>query len=152
MNICEGMGSLLAQQHQLIEGLRPAQMFPLNSRELPVPDGFDRVETPRGAFHFNPKMVTEDRIRKLSALCRENELLAFGPYNKADVIERESRGEAIVVITERTPDGVEVKAVVGTTSTLPAQIKVIEQTKSPGNIIGIEDAESVLAERKLLGG
>lgn len=147
LNVPERSETLLAQQQQLIEGRRPAQMFPLNSPELPLPAGCERVTTERGVFHFNPRLTSEDEIRRLSASNRENEVLGLGPYNKADIFNRASTGQAVLVVTERTPDGTEVKAAVGTPNTAPVQIAVLECSKSPGSVIAIERLSGVLAHR-----
>lgn len=147
MNIRETVGTLLAQQQQLIDGLRPAQMFPVGTPELPVPYGFDRVETGRGVFHFNPRMISMGGVVRLSKSHRENVILGLGPYSKIEVLELMNSGEAPLVVTERTPDGVEVKAALGTQSTLPSQVSALEQQKTPGNIIATEYLRWVLDHR-----
>lgn len=151
MNIRERTSTLRAQQQQLIEGRRPAQMFPVNTKELPVPKGFQRVATSRGVFHFNPRLTSRDEVLQVSAEKRENLLLGLGPYNKADIIAKHREGEALFAITERTPEGVEVKAAAGSTTTLLTQIAVFEHSKSPGNVIAIEEPTTVLAKRMISG-
>jgi hypothetical protein len=144
MNLPESLATLQKQQEQLIAGRRLAQMFPLFTRELELPSGFDRVITERGVFHFNPELVTKNEVFNLSNARRENLLLGFGPYNKQDVVER---GEPLLAVTERTPDGIEVKSVIGTLSTAREQFFYLEQNKTPGNIVAIEDTDTVLFER-----
>lgn len=144
-NVPETVQTLCAQQQQLLAGRRLAQMFPLGTRELPLLKKFERVVTERGVFHFNPSLVAEREVRWWSSLRRENLLLGLGPYNKDDVA---SLGEPVLVITERTPEGVEVKAAAGTRSTLLAQVSVLEKLKTPGNAIAVEDPSAVLAKRR----
>jgi hypothetical protein len=144
-NIPESVQTLCAQQEQLLAGRRLAQMFPLLTEELPLPNGFERVETRRGVFHFDPQFITRDEVIRLSAAHRENLLLGFGPYNKEDIIRL---GKPVLIVTERTRDGVEVKAAVGTQGTLPEQLAVFEKSKTPGNVIAIEDLLMVLAKRR----
>ena len=146
-NLPETVDTLHAQQRQLIEHLRPAQMFPLNTRELPLPDGFERVSTERGVFHFNPDLVSCADVCRLSAAKRENELLALGPFSKADVLERVNAGEEILVVTERTRDGTEVRAALGTHCTAPIQIVFFERSKLSGSVIAIEPLLDVLMTR-----
>lgn len=146
-NVQEGMQTLRAQQEQLVRGFRAVQMFPVGTKELPLPEGFERVETPRGVFHVNPGFFNKSQVRCLSAMLRENVLLGMGPYNKADVMQRHKGGEPLVVVTERTPDGVEVKAVVGTMGTVPTQLVALEATKTPGNLIAVEHPLDALAKR-----
>lgn len=123
-------------------------MFPLNSRELDVPQGCERVETRRGVFHFNPGITSKDEICRLSAARRENELLGLGPFNKADVLERIEAGESLVVVTERTSDGIEVRAAAGTPSLALVQIPFFERTKSNGNVIGVESIMDTISRRQ----
>lgn len=147
LNVAEPIETLRAQQRQLIERLRPAQMFPLKSPELPLPYGCERVETDRGVFHFNPGLVSRTDVCRLSAAKRENELLALGPFSKADVLERVNAGEGILVVTERMPDGVEVRAAAGTETTAPIQVAFFERGKLLGSVIAIEALPDVLVRR-----
>lgn len=143
----EGFEDLLAQQEQLRAGDRDVQMFPRGTEELPMPPGMDRIATERGAFHFNPARQSALGVAEASSQGRENELLDLGPYSKADIMERIQRGEQPIALVERTPEGLEVRAAIGTESTLPEQLQVMEQAKSPGNIIKLEDVNSVLKNR-----
>lgn len=146
-NIPEPIEALRAQQSQLTDGLRPAQMFPVGTPELALPDGYSRIETARGVFHYNPRMVSEEDVRRSSEAQRENEILGLGPFSKAEVFERAQNGETVHVVTERTPDGVEVRAAAGTKTMVPYQKHLFERSKTPGNIIAIEHLLSVLARR-----
>lgn len=147
LNFPESLSTLLAQQQQLISGKRPAQMFPKNTDELPLPAGFDRVETERGIFHFDPELVSKEVIKELSSAARENVLLGLGPYSKADILEYVNAGELLLVVTERTPEGIEVKAAAGTKSTVQSQIVALENTKLLGSVISIEAPGQVLLQR-----
>lgn len=146
-NVCESHATLLAQQSQLLEERRLAQMFPKGSPELSVPKGFERVETKRGVFHFDPVRISAAHVKEVSDMRRENELLALGPFNKADVVERLREGERLFAVTERTVAGLEIKAVVGTTSMLSFQIEALEASKSPQSIVAVELLDQVLAKR-----
>lgn len=146
-NIPESRTTLEAQQQQLLEGRRPAQMFPAGTDELPLPEGMERIETPRGVFHFNPAEITRDQIREASAAGRENDVLALGPNSKADVAEHTATGEPEIAVTERQPDGAEVKGAVSTPSLAPETVAALEQTKTPGNTIQAERVDQVLADR-----
>jgi hypothetical protein len=147
-NIPESHETLQAQQKQLIDGRKAAQMFPMNSSELPLPSGMHRIVTPRGIFHFNPSKVSRHHVARLSAAGRENELLGMGPYSKSDIANRMHAGEPMVAVTERSPDGTEVKAAAGTPSTAQSQISAFHKSKTPGNVIGIESVAGVLSNRK----
>jgi N12 class adenine-specific DNA methylase len=148
-NVPESRATLKAQQNQLVAGERSAQMFPKGTREMPLPPGMERVETGRGIFHFDPKKLTSAKITEASAAGRENELLGLGSFTKADIAAR--AGERSVTIVERTPDGVEVRAAVGSESTADQQLAEMEKGKSPGNMVSFETTEQTLEARKPKG-
>lgn len=145
-NIPESKATLMLQQQQLVQLRRLAQMFPIGTDELALPVGFKRVKTTRGVFHYNPMLVSKDEVIRLSEDGRENLLLGLGPYSKKDV---DLLNEPYVVVTERTPEGVEVKAALGTPTTAPGQVRELEITKSPGNVIAVEELTIVLLKRTM---
>ena len=147
-NVPESNAMLHEQQKQLKAGRKSAQMFPTNSSELSLPTGMHRVVTPRGIFHFNPSKVSRQHVVRLSAAGRENEILGMGPHSKSDVANRMHAGEPLMAVTERRPDGTEVKAAAGTPSTAPAQVSAFHASKTPGSSIGIESVAGVLSNRK----
>lgn len=146
-NVKETAATLAAQQKQLVDGRRPAQMFPLGTDELVLPKGMERVETSRGVFHFNPAMINGDVVSSLSEAGRENELLGLGDYSKADIDQRVKAGEKQIALTERQPDGTEVKTAVASTGTAAKTAEQLERTKTPGNKIAVEDPAKVIETR-----
>lgn len=148
LNLPEVVATLREQQKQLFGSKRLAQMFPKRTIELELLVGFDRVETERGIFHYNPVVIASEAIKALSAIERENILLGLGPYNKADIAKRVLKGETPLVVTERTPDGVEIKAAVGTKQTAPFQIQILEMSKSAGSLVSVETVDQVLLWRR----
>jgi hypothetical protein len=148
-NVPESAKTLRAQQKQLTEGRRAAQMFPAGTPEIDLPPGMQRLETERGVFHFNPAKVSADQVRALSAAGRENEILGFGPVSKPEAIARaEKTGEPLVSVTERAADGTEIKTSVATTGTAAAQAAALEAAKSPGSTVQVEPVAGVPAERR----
>jgi uncharacterized protein (TIGR02594 family) len=148
MNVPESSDSLRAQQRQLIEGRRPAQMFPRGTPELPLPPGMDRIETERGVFHFDPLQLTSNDILRASAMGRENEILGLGPMSKDDVVgvARET-GESPVAITERDRSGNEIRSSLATPSTVETQSDTILRSAAPGHSVGVEPVEDVIEQR-----
>lgn len=141
----EAPSTLMLQRQQLMAGQRPAQMFPMGQRELPVPQGFGRAATHSGdVFHFNPAMISPQQIQSASIVGRENNILGLGPFNKMDIA---ARNEPHIAVVERSPDGSEVKAAMGTPSTAPVQVAEFLKVKSPGHNVGIEDVHHVLMRR-----
>ena len=93
INISESLQTLEAQQAQLVQGKRIAQMFPSGFRELPLPAGLNRHENIRGVFHYHGNRISSSIIDLLSAERRENEILNLGPYNKTDIKKFLDAGE-----------------------------------------------------------
>ena len=149
MNVPEAPATLAAQVQAVQEGRKPAVMYPKGTPEPSVPDYLSRVETERGAFHFDPKQTDAEKITAASKAARENDVLGLGPHSKDDIQGRVAKGEPPLVVTERKPDGTEVKAAVGTTSTAPGQIAEISKNAAPGNKVGIETPEQVIAARQI---
>lgn len=146
--IPESDDTLLAQQDQLLNGERGVQMFPKGTPELPMPEGLGRAETARGAFHFDPSRFTAQGVAGASNAGRENELLDLGPFSKADIVKLIEQGAKPLVLVERTPDGVEVRAALGAEETLPAQREAMERAKSPENKISVEEFGDVVEGRQ----
>jgi hypothetical protein len=138
---------LKAQQAQLVKGDRAVQMFPLGTKELAMPKGMQRVETPRGVFHFDPRRMTADEILTASKAGRENELLGLGPYSKTDVERRAAAGEPVAAVVERGPRGEELRGAVATPSTVDATRDAMENGKSDGSTVNLERMENVLRGR-----
>ena len=151
-NLAESKATLLAQQQQLVRGLRPAQMFPVDAdgkvtNELPLPPEMQRVETDRGVFHFNPALIDEATLVKLSGAGRENQPLGLGSQSKADVAARVAKGDPAVAVTERQPDGTEVKTAVATRGTAAQTTAELKASQTPGNTVQTEPLGQTIQER-----
>lgn len=144
----EAPATLKEQEKALDEGRRPAVMYP-NGTPAPqqTPEGTQRVETPAGTFVINPSMVTPEQVQQAVATGRENEILALGPANKADVAASAQAGSPEVAVVERTPAGTEVRAAAGTAKTAPAQIAAMEANKAPENRIETTEPQNVIDGR-----
>lgn len=75
------------------------------------------------------------------------QLLGLGPITKADVAASAAQGNPPVAVTERTPDGVEVKAAAGTVETAPEQVAALEAEAAPENTVQVEAPQNVIAQR-----
>jgi hypothetical protein len=131
----ESLETLMLQRNQLLNGSRPAQMFPTGTKELILGRRMLRTENERGVFHYNPKLITEEEIQRLSQAQRENEFLLLGPYSKRDIAERLNKGEEPLNITEYTRNGVEIRCAAGCTSTIDEQKAYFERTKQTNTLI-----------------
>lgn len=133
LNAQESLATLKLQQARLVGGYRSVQMFPAGTVELAKPPGMKRVETARGVFHYNTKLISKESLLKLSLQGRENEFLELGPYSKSEILARLLSGEALTAVSEYTKDGVEVRTAVGTTSTIQEQVEYFKATRQSGN-------------------
>lgn len=144
----ETASTLAAQRQQLIDGQRQAMLYPKGPGAKPAPPpGMKVVNTKDGVIHYNPAGLKPKDIYAASQAGRLNDILELGPYSKQDVAGRATQGEAPVAVTERQPDGTEVKAAAGTPSTAPDQVAALEASKTPGNTVQVEPPEQVLADR-----
>ena len=144
----ESRRTLSLQHEQVMRGHKPAMMFPKGTAEAKKPLGLQRTKTARGVFHYNPSQVSEAHIRHASRGGRENDVLGLGPYSKADIAKRIKAGEKPVAIVERTLDGKEVKAAVGTDKTALEQLAYFNRTKTKGNIVRIEHPAKVVKGKR----
>lgn len=141
----ENMQTLLGQQGQLIQGNRAAQMFPNGTGELPLPLGAGRVQTPNGVFHFNPQQTNAQQI--LNSPGQENHILGLGPFSKMDVAKRVIAGEPLAAVVERSPQGHELRAAVGTPSTVPHQVHHMRGWASRDSEVRVESPLHTLMRR-----
>lgn len=153
-NVAETTATLKAQQAQLLAGRRPAQMFPVDAQgkvtnELPLPEGMKRLETERGVFHYNPQQITADEIFSASAQGAENRALALGSTSKPEAeAAAQANNEPLVTITERTPEGIEVRSSVINQSAAEKTAAEMQPGLTPGNRLTIETPEQTLAGRQ----
>jgi hypothetical protein len=152
-NLAETTATLQAQQKQLLAGRRAAQMFPVDAQgnvtnELPVPEGMRRLETERGVFHYNPQQITADEIFSASAKGAENRALALGSTSKPEAEKAAAKNnEPLVTITERTPEGTEVRSSVINQSAAARTQAEMQPGLTPGNTLAVETPEQTLAGR-----
>ena len=147
-NVQESPRTLELQIAQIGQGGRKAVMFPTGTAvPAKLPAGLKRTTNGRGVFVFDPRLTNVKEINALSKAGRENELLAMGPVSKPEAVARIARGEQPAIVTERAPDGTEVKAAVGTEQTAPAQVQALEAAKTPGNVIAVEQPGAAMAKR-----
>jgi len=139
----ESLETLHRQQKALMDGRRHAQMFPTGTPELPLPLGMERLETPRGIFHFNPQELDPVSIIAKSAEARENEILGYGPYSKIDVM---TSGQPPICVVERGKDGVEIVAVL-TTQAWSDEVMAAWPAPAPNSVIQIEPLPDVIRKR-----
>jgi hypothetical protein len=142
----ESDATLREQQKQLVDGTRDVMLFTPGETELPVPPGKTRVPvTGVGVFHYDMGKVSQGQIFEAVMSGKVGELLNLGKETKAEAVAAPGKS---VVLTEHTPEGVEVRASVTSEGELEAKRAEFEKTKTPGNIIGTRTADEVIAARK----
>lgn len=118
--------------------------------EVQEPEGrtIKRVVLPEGILFYNTaKGYTANDIRALYKSGRLGTVLGLGEFTKADVAASAAQGNPPVAVTERTPDGVEVKAAAGTVETAPEQMAALEAEAAPENTVQVEAPQNVIAQR-----
>lgn len=151
----EAPATLDAQNAALLDpkDKRKAVFIPNSSYEAGTavePEGrtVGKLVVDEGVIFFNKaKGYTLNDVRALHKSGRLGTVLGLGEYTKADVAKSAAAGSPEVAITERTPDGVEVKAAAGTTETAPEQAADLEEEKSEGNTVQVESPAKVLLDR-----
>ena len=117
MTVPESPATLQAQISQLGRE-RAVVMVPTGTpRPDNIPPGMRGVRTERGIYLYDPTKITEDAILRASRDGTENEILGLGPVSKQEAMSRAAAGETPVAVTERAPDGTELKAAAGTDRT-----------------------------------
>lgn len=148
LNAPETPATLQAQQGQIGTGNRKAVMYPKGTTPGAQKPGTSRINTPRGVVDYDPTQLTAKQVIGAIAQGKENEILGLGPFSKPEIMQRMAAGEKPVAVTERTPQGVEVKAALGTEQTAPTQLHNLETNKTPGNVVGLENPQDTVAARK----
>lgn len=145
----ESPDTIALQQQALVEGKRRAVFYPDGTKPAAPPQGTKRIKVPAaGIFDYNPATITPKEIRDAAKAGKLNELLDLGPVNKEQAAASALQGNQPVSVVERTPQGTEVKAAIGTTETAPEQVKAFEATKAaPANSVAMEQPEQVIADR-----
>jgi hypothetical protein len=152
----EGQADLQAQHEQLLDKSNPreAMIFPAGVEPFALPDkGYGQIGLKDGRivqFDRNgPNTLNVSKVRQMANADRLNELLQLGPVNKQEVAADSVAGaRPVAVATERSPEGAEVKAALGTTATLPDQVQHLEATKTPDSTVQVEPVQQVLAARE----
>ncbi|CAB4124666.1 hypothetical protein UFOVP55_18 [uncultured Caudovirales phage] len=148
----ESPDTLKVQRQALADGTSRAMLYPEGVKPPKNPPKGMKRSIPFkgvGVFDYNPEQIKHKDIASLVKADKVNEILDLGPVNKTQVAESVAKGNEPVATTERTPDGVEVKAAAGTTETAPSQMEALNATKrAPENTVQQEAPEQVLAKRE----
>lgn len=141
--------TLNLQLEKVKNGEKPAVLY-TEGTELPkeIPAGLRKVKIPEGTVLFDPKTVTHGKVVEAAKAGRLNDVLDLGDLSKADIIPRVLAGEKPKTVVERSPQGTEVAAAVGTEATVGAQKASLEAKASQGNRVGIEDPVQTLSARQ----
>lgn len=97
----------------------------------------------------NKTGLSASDARALAKSGRLNEALGLGPFSKEDVAaDTLETGAPQVAVTERTPEGVEVKAAESNTNLAPETIAALEEQAAPENTVQVEPVEQVIGARE----
>jgi hypothetical protein len=147
----EAPATLDAQAAQLQDGQRAVMMVPKGSKAPAFDQGKNippRIQFNGDTYFYDPSKVNVAKIIRAAKGGKQNELLGLGPVDKATAVARAQQGETPVAVTERAPDGTELKAAAGTDQTAPVQAAALEAQKAPGSTVQVERPEQVLQMRQ----
>lgn len=139
----ESPETLAIQRDELQSGKRHVMAYK-GGVGPPPPQGMSSTRVGRDTYHFNPEVHSPEGIKAAVANDTIGQHLRLGQITKNEAM---SSGEPMVAIVERTPEGHEVRAAVGTHRTAPSQMEHFHRTKTKGNTVGMEDAKTVIAKR-----
>ena len=151
----EAPNTLQAQYGELQKAQRPAMVFKQGEqvpkgisgfglRKLVVP-----AEGGPDTWVYNPQLVKQGDLRKsITDNTAGEKYLGLGPVTKDEAVQSIQGGATPVAVTERTPEGVEVKAAAGSSETLPQQVPALQQGAAPENSVQVENPARVIAERQ----
>lgn len=140
--------TLKLQQKALVEGRRACQMFPTGTKELPLPDGMERIKTERGVFHFNPDEMDAVSIVAASNSGEENLVLGLGPYSKAEIMKLAANGEKVVCVVERTQGHpCEVLTALTVERFVDEVKEIMEAHAAPEHFVSVMSVEDVINRR-----
>jgi Serine/Threonine/Tyrosine Kinase found in polyvalent proteins len=143
----ESKQTLLEQQKQLVDPKNPrrAMLFTPGETPLDVPEGMVSVIGPSGTWHFNPKKLSARDVVRFDQEGRAGELLNLGKETKAEATAAPGKTH---VVSEHTPEGVEVRSALTSEAELEAKQAEFEKNKTPGNVISVKTPEEIIAARK----
>lgn len=141
------------QQKAMRDGKRVAVFYPPGSADVPpVIEGKRFVRRHikgLGWVDFDSKRTSIGDLRQAASDGTLGSMLGLGDFSKADVATSIAQGSPEVAVTERTPDGVEVKAAAGTEALAPEQVTALEATKAaPDNVVAVETPADVIVARQ----
>lgn len=159
--------ALIAQQGEVKSGARDVAYYPPGTPPPPPIAGVHRAIVQDGevvrslkklvgpdmtsgqVFDYNPKTTNLSKIQQ--AIGDEGklaELLKLGSTSKSEAIQRINAGETPAAVVTRDQAGNELKASLGTESTVGEQMAAHEASKaSPEHVVQVEDPRATLADR-----
>lgn len=137
----ENVATLKTQQDEMVAGKRPAMLFTPGDRELPVPDGFARMKTKEGVFHYDPEVIEPAEIALAVDQGTIGDVLNYGISAKPDLTEPHT------AVVRRDAQGNEIEAVVTDQTHLSQVLARQGERAEPGQTIATESPETVLQRR-----
>lgn len=134
--------TIALQIDEVKAGDRPAMLIPKGTR-MPAIQGTGLKATPTadGMIIYHPDKADPAQLRQAVAEGRTGDALGYGIPAKPEP------GTEAGVVTVRTPEGVEKRAVVTDAEHLGAVTKAAEEAAGPGDRVGLETPEDVLQAR-----
>jgi len=148
--VTESPETIQAQQQATQEQKRPAVVYPKGTdKPSKPPEGLKRTNIRGDIYDYDPEQTSPKDLRAKIKDGSVGEFLGYGDTTQEEAVQRAASGETPVAVTERTPDGTEVKAAAGTDRTAPDQTQALEANKAaPENTVQVESPAQVIADRQ----
>lgn len=133
--------TLQTQQQEMVDGKRDAMLFTPGTTELPVPEGFDRLKTSAGIFHYNPDEIEPEEIKLAVDQGSIGDILDYGISSKPDLTQPHT------AVVRRDAQGNEIESVVTDQYHLPQVLSKVGERTEPGQTVATESPEQVIQQR-----
>ena len=148
----EGRATLAAQTKDLTDGVRPAVLFPSDSRPAdrpPLPKGMAVAEIPGyGTAYFNPKKLSQPELLDSARSGRLNDVLGMGPTSKAEAVARQAAGDpGRAVVLRDGATGVPKVEQATSASQAAKDAAAVKAKGRPEDSVEITSPEMAIAER-----
>lgn len=145
----ERPATMAVQVQQLAKGDRRAVYFPKGTPLIKRPKGMESLETPEGAFFYDPKAIDSFTLLHAQDSGRLNEVLGaadggMGPESKADAT---ASGNPVAVVG-KSPNGVITQGTLASPDGIPQAARQVGKVTPRSGSVSIESPRKTVADRK----
>lgn len=133
--------TLKSQMNWLIDLKRKAVFFPNGSHRLPIPQGMIEIETDKGGFIYNPKLISESDIIQSLKYNKIGRILGYG------IDEKPSLSKILGAVVIRSKQGFEKQSVAVDQEHLIDAWLAALRVSDDGDSIQLESPYDVILQR-----